>query len=470
MFRHFVAFAGGLIQGLLDFALLNPVEKDGGNAKSNSSAFPTESAFPQESPFPAEPFPPDSAFTSNIGIQKDTLPPNSGSSIEPALPLNPLNPVFPTDPAHVPSNTGSSMDTGFPSRSSTSGTGLPMDPGFLVDPFPPRTRSRFPMDSGSRSDTGFPAKPAFPLDPFQSGSGSPADPGFPSDPAFPAEPAFPADQFPSGVEFPAFQGFPSDPFAAGPSFDVNPTGGGSNTAWDSSPLFRFLPHMPTGKQFINLNTDATHTFQPTENWMGEPIGPAGPTIDTVAIDPIDPNINTVVIEPFTPAIVKTAIDPIPPFIDTVGIDPVGLAGIDTSSPSGNNVDITNIGPLVPSNEIAIIPMDATHVTPEVVGQPFQRDIFPPNTMGSVDMIPDNSGGAPAMGSGVIPLGPAFGTPVALGPVTGSGVQAQIPMNWMQLYPRDRRPPKRQLNQGIYSVEQLIPLHLLNVLFFTGLHC
>ncbi|XP_053403268.1 uncharacterized protein LOC128558353 [Mercenaria mercenaria] len=530
--------------GLRDFAMLNPVDTSEVDSTPNSSDFPPDPAFPPDAfppdtgpkldpVSPAEQFPPSTSsrinsvqadtnsqkdknlqsdsFTSNVKQRDSGLPSDTPTATDPGFPLDPLAPAetgFPIDP--LPLNPGAPIDTASP------GEPFPQNLGTQVDTNVPT--EALPLDSG------MPVDQTSGTDPFAPEPGTPVDPNFQGDP-FAGDP-FAGDPFagdPSGGD--PFAGDPSagDPFAGDPfAPDATTSGGEVPTITNDSPLFRFLPSMPTGNQFINLNDGTTNTFQPTENWIGEPLGIA--KLEPNALDPTDPvfpgtpvsNVNAEPAVPSTEVGIMPAVNtPMSPEVVPgagqhtnviqnevipvqegqfvpVSLDPMASPDStnitpDISRANGPVVDPQTkpLGPVVEPNAIPLGPVVNQHGRPLVpvvdqigipLGPPIDSSAIPFEPTVDSNAVPvgpavdQNAiplGPAvafepavdlnpipfrPMVDSNAIPLGPIFATPVKLNPVGGGqnqnqdhspGSSAQVPNNWMQLYTRDRKRPRKR---------------------------
>ena len=230
------------------------------------------------------------------------------------------------------------------SGSQDPGPGLPIqtDQGLPSDSFKSNVKKVDTVDTVIATDPGHPKdgfSPAFPTDAIPFGAGTPIDSSLPTDP-MPIEQFVPDHGF-SGSEIPTVTG--------------------------DSPLFRFLPSMPTGDKFLNLNDGSENTFQPTDNWMGEPLGVA--KLEPNGLDPWDPFLPEA---PMTdvnlgPAVPGTNIDipqdhgsPISPNLTPVNLNPLGPAeptvmgsGQVVGDPHLVPIDHTGTIPLGPVDEIAL---------------------------------------------------------------------------------------------------------------------
>jgi hypothetical protein len=471
---------------------------------------------------------PSDQFTSNTGNGADQFP---GEAMDPSSHGDPFandpfaNDPFANDPfANDPFANDPFANDPFAMDQSTTGGDVPSihqeSPFFQ---FIPNTFKHGNTNSGSQvhSKPGLPIQtdPAInndiPSDSFTSsvkqvdtGTSPATSSGHPLDPLSPFDAGIPSEPIQLGAGTPLDSGLPIDPLPVDPlTPDQGMAGGDVPTITNDSPFFRFLPSMPTGDKFLNLIDGTENTFQPTDNWMGEPLGvaklepnaldpwdsflPEEPMTD-VNLDPVSagtnvdfqPDNQTPILPDSTPVDLNP-LGPVKPIVSEKIADPhfkpinpagdnsvISLGPVDQSTiplgPSDHNVIPIgfidhNAIPLGPTdnNIMSNEPLDTKPLPHKETFKPVEPNVIP---FGPVDKVPE----IPKNDPNVIPLGPIFGTPVNLDSVldnvnkgqgydsrrrsgssssiadTAKPISNEIPNSWMQLYTKDRRRPSKSL--------------------------
>ncbi|XP_052782295.1 mucin-2-like isoform X1 [Mya arenaria] len=247
----------GLLQNFQDFAFLNPVEP---------WEFPTDDAFPSDSSFPSDiGFPPVSP-QDNASSTDMAFPPVGGI---------PPDSNFPPNNA-VPSGTASFPIVGPPSASQT-GTGgdskTETGSGVLISPVEPPTENTGTQLGGANIDSGMPIGQNDVL----------VDPNL----KVPRSSDQNTDRLnPTKNQSQITNNPGNTPVIGVTGNEPNAQGRGESTKIDW-----FLPQMPSGESFVNLQDGTANTFFPTENWLGR--GAAVGSLGQVDQPPQEPPVNEI---------------------------------------------------------------------------------------------------------------------------------------------------------------------------------